>query len=86
MSRANQQTTRKLGATISYVYWIEESGKCSVANKEKPSSEHKPGFVSLKNLDKSFGDINAVANLNLDVAQGEFFPCSGRQAQEKPLF
>ncbi len=54
-----------------------------MANKEKPSSEHEPGFVSLKNLDKSFGDINAVANLNLDVAQGEFFSMLGPSGSGK---
>ena len=51
--------------------------------QKNSSSEDRPGFVSLNELNKSFGDIDAVANLNLDVAQGEFFSMLGPSGSGK---
>ena len=34
-------------------------------------------FLSLKNISRSFGTTRAVADVSLDVAQGEFFGLLG---------
>ena len=41
------------------------------------------GFVSLRGLTKSFGNIDAVSNLDLDVASGEFFSMLGPSGSGK---
>lgn len=39
--------------------------------------------VTLKNLNKSFGDVRAVENLNLEIPQGEFFSMLGPSGSGK---
>ena len=39
--------------------------------------------MSLRNLNKSFGDVIAVENLNLDIPQGEFFSMLGQYGSGK---
>jgi len=41
------------------------------------------GFVSLRGLSKSFNGIDAVANLDLDIRQGEFFSMLGPSGSGK---
>jgi putative spermidine/putrescine transport system ATP-binding protein len=54
-----------------------------VSSIKNSSPEHESGFVSIRDLNKSFGDIHAVAHLNLDVAQGEFFSMLGPSGSGK---
>jgi putative spermidine/putrescine transport system ATP-binding protein len=48
--------------------------------RDIPSEE---GFVSLRGLSKSFNDIDAVANLDLDIHRGEFFSMLGPSGSGK---
>jgi putative spermidine/putrescine transport system ATP-binding protein len=47
------------------------------------SSESGITAVSLKNLNKSFGDVTAVSNLDLDIPHGEFFSMLGPSGSGK---
>lgn len=47
------------------------------------SSAHGVTAVSLRNLNKSFGDVTAVSNLDLDIPQGEFFSMLGPSGSGK---
>ncbi|MCX6495151.1 MAG: ABC transporter ATP-binding protein [Actinobacteria bacterium] len=47
------------------------------------SSESGNTAVSLKNLNKSFGDVTAVSNLDLDIPHGEFFSMLGPSGSGK---
>jgi len=44
---------------------------------------HGVPAVSLKKLDKAFGDVTAVANLDLDIPHGEFFSMLGPSGSGK---
>ena len=46
-------------------------------------STAEPGGVSLRGLSKAFGDVSAVANLDLDVKAGEFFSMLGPSGSGK---
>ena len=53
-----------------------------------PQGSKRPGSlanaaVSLKNLNKSFGDVVAVSNLDLEIPQGEFFSMLGPSGSGK---
>ena len=46
-------------------------------------SAHGVSAVSLRNLNKSFGDVTAVSNLDLDIPHGEFFSMLGPSGSGK---
>lgn len=45
--------------------------------------ESGEGFVSLRGVSKSFGDVNAVIDLDLDIGSGEFFSMLGPSGSGK---
>lgn len=50
---------------------------------EVNNQQTEPGGVSLRGLRKSFGEVTAVDDLNLDVAAGEFFSMLGPSGSGK---
>jgi putative spermidine/putrescine transport system ATP-binding protein len=56
----------------------------SSATGKREVSQNPSGYaVSLKNLNKSFGNVIAVENLNLDIPHGEFFSMLGPSGSGK---
>jgi putative spermidine/putrescine transport system ATP-binding protein len=56
----------------------------SSATGKREVSQNTSGYaVSLKNLNKSFGNVIAVENLNLDIPHGEFFSMLGPSGSGK---
>jgi len=55
----------------------------SSTGKREVSQDSVGYAVSLKNLNKSFGDVIAVENLNLDIPHGEFFSMLGPSGSGK---
>jgi putative spermidine/putrescine transport system ATP-binding protein len=55
------------------------SSKSSTAS----SSTGKNSAVSIKSLNKNFGDVTAVSNLDLEIPQGEFFSMLGPSGSGK---
>ena len=55
----------------------------SSTGKREVSHDSVGYAVSLRNLNKSFGDVIAVENLNLDIPQGEFFSMLGPSGSGK---
>ena len=47
------------------------------------SDRVEPGYVSLRAVSKSFGDVHAVVDLDLDIASGEFFSMLGPSGSGK---
>ena len=47
------------------------------------TSASSPAYVSLKGVSKSFGDVQAVSGLDLDIASGEFFSMLGPSGSGK---
>src|SRR5438477_636115 len=50
---------------------------------QQPDGTRSPAAVSLRGLRKTFGDVDAVAGLDLDVADGEFFALLGPSGSGK---
>ena len=48
----------------------------------EPASDEMPA-VSLRGVSKSFGDVHAVAGLELDIREGEFFSMLGPSGSGK---
>jgi len=42
-------------------------------------------YVKLEHVTKRFGKVTAVSDLNIDIEQGECFPCWGLRAAARPL-
>jgi putative spermidine/putrescine transport system ATP-binding protein len=49
----------------------------------KPADRATPPAVSLRNVQKSFGSVTAVAGVDLDIARGEFFTMLGPSGSGK---
>lgn len=49
----------------------------------KNSEVSEPGYVSLRSVSKTFGDVHAVVDLDLDIASGEFFSMLGPSGSGK---
>ena len=62
---------------------LGSSKELCVSNDTNASVVDGTGFVSLRGLTKSFGNIDAVSNLDLDVASGEFFSMLGPSGSGK---
>jgi putative spermidine/putrescine transport system ATP-binding protein len=54
-----------------------------IAKSSTSEGSTEPGGVSLRGLSKSFGDVAAVADLDLDVKAGEFFSMLGPSGSGK---
>jgi putative spermidine/putrescine transport system ATP-binding protein len=65
----------RLRKTTKSFNWIGD-----ILTKNPP---HGVPAVSLKKLDKAFGDVTAVANLDLDIPHGEFFSMLGPSGSGK---
>jgi spermidine/putrescine transport system ATP-binding protein len=56
------------------------TGTSSSPNRPSDEPIDRPGIekgLSVKNIDKRFGDVQALKNINLDVSEGEFFTLLG---------
>ena len=62
---------------------LASSKEFCVSDDASASVVDGTGFVSLRGLTKSFGNLDAVSNLDLDVASGEFFSMLGPSGSGK---
>lgn len=61
---------------------IQGSSKSDTASSPV-ASKATPSAVSLRGLNKSFGDVTAVVSLDLEISQGEFFSMLGPSGSGK---
>lgn len=61
---------------------IQGSSKSDTASSPV-ASKATPSAVSLRGLNKSFGDVSAVVSLDLEISQGEFFSMLGPSGSGK---
>lgn len=61
---------------------IQGSSKSDTASSPV-ASKAAPSAVSLRGLNKSFGDVTAVVSLDLEISQGEFFSMLGPSGSGK---
>lgn len=54
-----------------------------MTQEAKASTSQDSGYVSLRGVSKSFNDVKAVVDLNLDIASGEFFSMLGPSGSGK---
>jgi len=62
---------------------IKGFGKVEGDYRVKNSEVSEPGYVSLRSVSKTFGDVHAVVDLDLDIASGEFFSMLGPSGSGK---